>query len=89
MNRHSFQPAQPHPLGKSKGGFAAQPCAVEQKVQLLLNRSSSGTGEFQVLCKEFWAALLNKELKVRSQRERERKKKENLIFALDFAKGKF
>lgn len=38
-----------------------------------------------MLCKEFWAVLLNKEPKASSQRE----KKFNLIFALDFAKGKF
>jgi len=38
-----------------------------------------------VLCKEFGAVLLNKELKVSS----EKGKKKNLIFALDFAKGKF
>lgn len=34
MNWHSFQLAQPHPLGKSEGGYAAP---AEQKVQLLLN----------------------------------------------------
>lgn len=31
MNRHSFQLAQPHPPGKSEGGFPAQPCVPQNK----------------------------------------------------------
>lgn len=87
MNRHSFQLAQPHPPGKSEGGFAAQPCELQNKKYNCCSiASQTAQGNSKCCVRNFGQHFSIKNWKWALG---ERGKKKNLIFALDFAKGKF
>lgn len=85
MNRHSFQLAQPHPPGKSEGGFAAQPCAPQNKKYNCCSiASQTAQGNSKCCVRNFGQRFSIKNWK-QSLGERERKKS---YLCSRFCKGK-